>query len=517
MEQFLPDIHTKRFDVVIIGGGINGSSAVQNLAAAGYNCLVVDKSDFGSGASGRSARMLHIGLRYFETEHPFTHFGLKPGRFVTALRMARQSMLAVSEHLSDPGERIKPYRMCFPIYRGDAIKQWHVSAGLKLLNLLGDGKVSLDDEMVNRNDKSKIPFFEDLRDSNNIHSIACYNEFKYDWPERFCVDMLLNAEQNGATLVNYCEAQLGERDGDDNWVITLKSMKDRSLALATVRTPLVLNMAGTWIDDVLPPKKHKDRIVQGTKGAHIIVEMPERFQGFGIATMSRIGQPFYLLPMHKNLFSVGVTETLFEGDATSVTCSDKEIDFLIDELNHMLPGRRLSRKDVLRSWAGVRPLTYSASDPMGVRSRELHDLEKRGFPGVYAMTAGPIMTHRSAGRLVLHTIAKKLPPSKPSGQIDFTPYRFSESENSPPFLADEPEVRISDLELAVSKEHALSLEDVLLRRTGLAWRRNLTCEEVAAAADIIAPLMSWSKEEASSQVTAFLTFQESSFRRPLLE
>ncbi|NNF78984.1 MAG: FAD-dependent oxidoreductase, partial [Rhizobiales bacterium] len=92
MNRAFSDLHERRFDVIVIGGGINGASAAQNLSAGGYSCLVVDKGDFGSGASGRSARMLHPGLRYFEARKPLLHFGLHPGRFVDALRGARQAM-----------------------------------------------------------------------------------------------------------------------------------------------------------------------------------------------------------------------------------------------------------------------------------------------------------------------------------------------------------------------------------------------------------------------------------------
>lgn len=67
-----------------------------------------------------------------------------------------------------------------------------------------------------------------------------------------------------------------------------------------------------------------------SKGSLIVVELPETHKDFGIAGLNRYGTPFYVLPLHKHLFSIGVTELPFEGDARAVSCSDKEIDFLID-------------------------------------------------------------------------------------------------------------------------------------------------------------------------------------------
>ena len=513
MESALSNLQDKHFDVIVIGGGINGASAAQNLAAAGYHCLVADKSDFGSGATGRSGRMLHIGLRFFEARHPLRHFLLHPGFFRNAIRGARQAMQGVSEHLADPGKRIFRYRMCFPVYRDSDFKTWHLQAGLKLLNLLGDGSVQLDDEVISQDYSAKIPFFGDFREPDKLRSIACYNEFKFDWPERFCIDMLLDAQRNGATLVNYCTAGIEMREPNGDWTVSLRDAANGNLPPIKVTAPVVLNMAGTWTDDVLPSSQDKQPLVQMTKGSHIVVELPETYNGFGIAHVNRYGEPFYVLPFHKNLFSVGVTETPFEGDAANVSCTDDEIDFLIEEFNTLLPGRRLSHKDVVSTLAGIRSLTPSA-DGLETRTRMLHDLTPKGYPGVFALTGGPIMSHRSTGRLLLKAIAAQLKPSGNKGQVNYKPFEFSNSDNSPSFLADEPEVRVADLENSVRQEFAKTLTDVLLRRTSLAWRRRLTISEAQRAAQIVGPLLHWSDEDRRTQVEQFMAFQEDVFRLP---
>src|SRR5689334_23382587 len=95
-----PDIASfdcERFDVVVVGGGINGASAAQHLAAAGYKTLIVEKGDFGSGSSSRSSRLLHCGLRYLAPGRSILDFVRHPSRFSTALRMARLAMQAREE------------------------------------------------------------------------------------------------------------------------------------------------------------------------------------------------------------------------------------------------------------------------------------------------------------------------------------------------------------------------------------------------------------------------------------
>src|SRR4051812_38699229 len=97
MLKNLASLKGKTYDVAIIGGGINGASAAQHLAAAGYSVLLVEKGDFGSGSSSRSSRLLHCGLRYLAPGRSIFDFVIHPTRFFNALRMAQQGMQARSE------------------------------------------------------------------------------------------------------------------------------------------------------------------------------------------------------------------------------------------------------------------------------------------------------------------------------------------------------------------------------------------------------------------------------------
>src|ERR1700704_594647 len=92
MRPTISDLDDARFDVIVVGGGINGASTAQHLAAAGYRTLIVDKGDFGSGASARSSRLLHCGLRYLAPGRSILDFVRHPSRLAVALRMARQAM-----------------------------------------------------------------------------------------------------------------------------------------------------------------------------------------------------------------------------------------------------------------------------------------------------------------------------------------------------------------------------------------------------------------------------------------
>src|SRR5262249_52393907 len=154
------------------------------------------------------------------------------------------------------------------------------------------------------------------------------------------------------------------------WTIELADALDgASGATATVRARLVLNMAGIWIDRVAERAGigAGGRKVLGTKGVHIMVQLPPECAGTGIASLNRLNEGLYCVPW-RGMHYFGPTETVYEGDVDAIRPEEDEIAFLIDEANHLLPGLGLRRRDVLFAWAGVRPLTWDPAQPNGKRS-----------------------------------------------------------------------------------------------------------------------------------------------------
>ena len=112
----LVDLEKDLFDVVVIGAGINGSGAVQQLAARGYRVLIVDKDDFSSGATNRSSRILHCGLRHLAPGKSVWDFVWYPTRFWVACKNVKKSMDSRSQIAETMKPLVSPFRFCFPIY-----------------------------------------------------------------------------------------------------------------------------------------------------------------------------------------------------------------------------------------------------------------------------------------------------------------------------------------------------------------------------------------------------------------
>jgi len=270
-----------------------------------------------------------------------------------------------------------------------------------------------------------------------------------------------------------------------------------------VRTKLVLNMAGIWIDDVnRTGNPQAPRKVLGTKGCHIVVRLPNECRGYGIATLNSRQEPFYCIPWH-DLHYFGPTETVYDGDRDRVLATEDEIDWIISEANRLLPPLTLTRRDVISTWAGVRPLTYDVAVPAGRRSREIHDLGAEGLPDVFAMTAGPVMTHRSAGLELARIVGQRLEPTGRQRERSYTPssLRFTRDRLSSVDRLDASQW--SRLAGQIEGEHATSLADVLFRRTGLAWRRRLSPEEVRLAASAIGGQLGWSQAQIDVEIEKY--------------
>lgn len=494
----------QRFDVVVIGGGINGASSAQHLAAAGYAVLLVDKGDFASGSSSRSTRMLHCGLRYFETPNPVRDFLLGPRRFRIALTMAKASMETRAELVTDSSDRLMPYTLCFPIYKNGPYKPWHLDIGFKILGALGPKSVPLDYRRLPPDEACRLPLVDTLADPGQLQSVATFREYMLDWPERFCINAVLDAERMGATVRNYTTARLIDRDASGDWQVGLSGDDGDSVVTA----PVVLNMAGIWIDAVNRPVlggTDRKRYILGTKGSHIAVQLPPEYHDYGIAAVNSIGEPHYCLPSQGGYHHIGPTETIYEGNIEDIRVNTAEVDFLLAETEKVLPGLGLDKSDVVYSWAGVRPLTYDPDIPKGNRSREIHDLADQGMPNVLAMTAGPVMSHRSAGRDMTAAVRRLVAPSGAAQNPDYTPRRFPDESNALPVIEGDDSVRLSHLGYVAEMEHARALSDILFARTGLGYRHRLSDAHIRKAAEAVSAHLGWDDAEIHRQVDAVKT------------
>ncbi|MEI4263756.1 FAD-dependent oxidoreductase [Roseovarius sp. D0-M9] len=502
-------INGRAFDVVVIGGGIVGASSAREAAAAGYSVLLVEKGDFASGSTSRSSRLLHCGLRYFEAPDPLRYFARHPARFVTSLRMARQAMHARREMVLTSPQRARPIDFFFPIYADGPYTPWQSDLAFGLLKRLAPADVPLNYSRLSKDAALEQPMVAVLARTDQLRAAARFTEYQFDWPERICIDAVLDAEEAGAVALNYTRAALGDAQGGMRKI----ALQGPDGATAQVAARSVMSMAGIWIDDVLKGSGVKvQRRVFGTKGAHIVIRLPERYRGQGITTINSHGEPFYCIPWH-DLHYIGPTETAYEGDLNDIHVDAADLVFLLSETAALFPGLDVTRSDVLRTWAGVRPLTYDPAHPKGNRSRMLHDLAQDGLKGVFAMTGAPIMSHRGAGREVVTKLRSAVTPEGSATSLSYEP-RLPLQDTNTPRIAPGIDYTLADVRQAVRNEHARSLMGVLYRRSGAGLRHAFSDDELGRVADVMAEELHWSSKEKNKEVDRFKQQTERLFGVP---
>ena len=506
MRQPLASLDGMSFDVVVIGGGISGASSAQHLAAEGYRVLLVEKDDFASAATSRSGRLLHNGLRYLAPAYSPWEFLRHPGRLATALQVACRSSRTSDEFIATTPERARRMRLCFPVFRDSPFPGWQVGVGAKLLTLLARRRMPLAYARHPAAAAASLPFAKWLRDPATLDSIVQFDDYQFFWPERICMDCILDAERLGAVARNYTLATgLDRRDG--RWHVRLRDVLDKAVPEITVSAPVLLNMAGAWIDRVNGTSNgaaRPSRMIVGVKGVHILVQLPEECRDQGFLGINRDKEGIAVFPWGEMHF-VGPTETVYEGDIEDVRPLEEDVRYILDEINHLLPGIRLAQGDVRHAWAGVRPITYDADLPKGRRMpfSVLHDLGERGMPNVLSITWAAIMFHRDAARQVVDAVRPKLPPSLPARPMDFSARHFPENQNSPPLVHSRPEIKVADIAHAARSEQAISLVDALYRRTGLGWNTSIPSESVETAAQAMAGVLGWDQTRTEAEVAAF--------------
>ena len=508
----LATLENQKFDVLIVGGGINGCSAAQHLAADGYSVLLVEKNDFASGASNRSSRLLHCGLRYLSPDKSPLEFLIHPKKLRTAITMASRSLRGRRELFSTNSRDLNCLNIAIPIYKGAAYSGWQVDLGAALLRLLNAGGPAID----YRRQKPKIaatrnPLISCLRAPEELSSIFSFRDYQFNSPERLCIDALLAAKRHGATVLNYTELTKLNHLSGKHWEAVLEDHLTGHLPV-NIRSKVVLNLSGVWVDKVnqlgtreTPPT----RKVVAVKGTHMVVRIPENFRGHGIAGLSRATEHLFCLPWGDRHY-IGSTETLYTGDIEDVRPTKEELEFLLDEINYMLPKLNITRGDIEFSWSGTRPITF---DPHRAKGRRMpsgifHSLQTEGMQDAIAVTWGWIMHHRETARELVGHVNRIIKPSSKRTKLSHDSSSFPINTNTVALVPEFPDITLGAIRHIAEHEAPAHLEDIFLRRTPIGWHIRLSNEVVRRTAECVAPVLGWDETTIEKEITHFETYMK---------
>jgi len=394
--------------VLVIGGGINGIGTFRELAAQGVDVLLVEKSDFCSGASAASSHMLHGGLRYLENAE---------FRLVNEALKERDLMLQNAPHYAIPAPTMIPVFSWFSGLLNAPLKfvgllsrpgerGWLViKIGLMFYDWFTRSHRTMPTHYMLSRQKSL-----QLRPHLNPAIIATANYYDA-WmpiPERICLELLLDAEalHKGAHALNYVRVI-----GGAGASVTLGD--ELSGEEITVKPQVVVNAAGPWIDFANDAMQHPTRFIGGTKGSHLVVDNPELHaatQGSEIFFENDDGRIVLFFPLEDKVL-MGTTDIPVE-TPEGVVCDDEEVEYILGMVRKVFPTIRLDASQIVFKFSGVRPLPAMDAATAGQISRD-HSIrvaesnEKTAFP-IFSLVGGKWTTFRAFSEQTADQVLERL-------------------------------------------------------------------------------------------------------------
>jgi glycerol-3-phosphate dehydrogenase len=388
-------VRASRYDVIIIGAGINGAGIARDAAMRGLKVLLIDKGEPGCGTTSASTRLIHGGLRYLE------HFEF--GLVRESLR-ERETLLKIAPHL------VKPLGITIPIYKQSKRGRLTIRAGMILYDLLSWGKSLPRHQMLSR--AETLARWPGLNPEGLVAS-ALYYDAQVEFPERLVLANVLSAREFGAEVLTHTR-------------VTNLAVEDRKLSGVEfgqkqfAEAAVVINAAGPWIDLVLAPVK-SPKLIGGTKGSHIVVAPFPGAPANAIYLEARSdGRPIFIIPWNK-LYLIGTTDVRFEGDPDEVRCEPWEVDYLLSETNLALPSAHLTHDSILQTYSGVRPLPVTGDKDEQSITRRHFIREHPQLPNLLSIVGGKLTTYRSLAEecvdLIFRKIGKNPPPSRTATEV----------------------------------------------------------------------------------------------------
>jgi glycerol-3-phosphate dehydrogenase len=389
---------TPTFDLLVIGGGINGAGIARDAAMRGLKVAVVEQGDFASGTSSKSSKLIHGGLRYLENYE-----------FALVLEASRERDL-LRRHLAP--HLVQPMPFVFPVFHGDPVGRMRLTAGLWVYDGLSAFRNIARHRSWGR--RATVRHEPRLRTEGLRGALHYYDCWTDD--ARLTLETMLAAVAAGAIVCNYVGVVELLRNGER---LCGARVEDRLHGGAlTIHARQIVNATGPWLDRVrsldepaAPP------MLRLTKGVHIVVPR-ERVGNVNAIVLRapRDGRVMFAIPWEDQVL-VGTTDTDYDGDPATVAADADDVRYLLEAVNQCFPAATLLERDVIGAYAGVRPLVKPAdAGRPSDTSREEAMFESAS--GLLSLGGGKLTTYRRVSERVVDRVVERLRADDPERRFE---------------------------------------------------------------------------------------------------
>ncbi len=513
------------YDLIVVGAGINGLGIAQDAANRGLSVIVLEKDDLCSGVSAWSGRLVHGGLRYLEHRD---------------FALVRESLRERERLFRNASHLVKPVRLLMPTYAHNRRPAWMIRLGMIAYDVLSFDKKTEGHRALNK--RKTLARFPGIG-QQGLTGAVVFTDGQVEYAERLCVEVAVAAARRGAQIRT--KANVDQVIMENGRAAGVRYVDTRTGVRHEVRAPLILNVAGPWIDrvfaDDIPPQP---RLNGGTKGSHLIVNPFPGAPNDVVYYESRKDGRLVLVIPWMGRYLIGTTDLRFERDPDEARCDTDELEYLLAEVNELIPEANLTPDDVLFTYSGVRPLPYAPDVPEWEvpRSHVLHD-HAPSVPGLITVVGGKLTTYRQLAQDAVDDTFARLGRTAPPcttadealpGQID-NPAALVAQLQSAGFsgrtaarlvnrygarATDVTALAASDTSLAqvideqtgaiaaevvfsVREEFAVTLTDVLARRLLLAFEPGHGSAATARSVELLSAELGWDADEQQAQVREY--------------
>ena len=534
----IADLDGATVDAVVIGGGMAGAGVARDLALRGASVALFEKGDFASGTSSKSSKLIHGGLRYLE---------LMDFALVRESLREKKTLERLAPHL------VRPLPFLVPVYRGSRRGLVMVRIGLLLYDLLTPGKVTDRFRVMRPVEALSV---EPGIQADELRGAGYYFDDLLVFPERLCLENVLSAIRHGARAHNYCEVDEVLRGATG-----VEGVRVRDLLTGraySVRARVVVNCAGPWVDrlrEMAGVADERPRILRTTKGIHCLLP---RMTDRAVYLPTDDERMIFVIPW-RDFSLVGTTDTDFDGDPDRLWATRDEVTYLLAAVTKVLPDRRVALENVAYTYTGVRPLSFESEASASKVSRQHKVVPEGPDRRFFSVTGTKLTCFRSlaqeVGDQVMRALGRRAPSSTARHTLDGTDEDVGKvearvwmdvsgemaasglgkdtlatlvetygrgytrvldlarkvSDGTERLCPENPEI-VAQLHHAVTDELAVSLQDVLLRRTAIGQSRCQGLDCAAAIGARMAALLGWSSRRLDAELDAYHQHVERSVR-----
>lgn len=524
-EAAIEALSTEEFDILVIGGGVTGAGIALDAATRGLKVALVESQDYAAGTSSRSSKLIHGGLRYLE-QYDF--------KLVREALHERELMVTTqAPHL------VKPLSFLYPLH-SKIRERTYVGAGIFLYDILRGLQRALPNHkhLSHKRVQAAAPCLDPKIVLGGIE----YFDAQVD-DARHTMMILRTAGLYGATLTNHTRVESLNRNGET--VVGAQVTDLDTGKRINVRAKSTIMAAGIWSNELHERFGIKGNYsVRMSKGVHIVVPRSAIESSVGMILKTEVSVLF-VIPWTADKWLIGTTDTDYTGDRTNPLPDAADIDYIIEQVNKVLL-KPISRSDLLGAYAGLRPLVSSEKASSTTKVSREHIVD-HPVPGFVSIAGGKYTTYRVMAKDAVDASVSDLGRDVPESVTRDTPilgadgfhalvnsadrlaadlgisseevlrllnrygsdiFEFAGILNSHPELrqpvSDHAQYLGVEIYFAASHEGAMSVSDVLLRRTRIFFESgDYGLSATARVAEIISPLLGWSAEQAQASIREY--------------